>query len=106
MLSVVLSLKNILGAMAATALMSDQSPIGFLEALASTVGPSSIGYLLISDDQSLIYYIKPKAYDIVLMVDLFFIDELFRLKNVICKKYTSTSGKDSKYANAIEISII
>ena len=37
---------------------------------------------------------------------LFFIDEFFRLESVICKKYTRTNGKDSKYTNAIDISII
>ena len=36
---------------------------------------------------------------------LFFIDD-FRLKSVICKKYTNANGKDSKYTNAIDISII
>ena len=39
---------------------------------------------------------------------LFFIDEffIFRLESVICKKYTNTDGKDCKYTNAIDISII
>ena len=39
---------------------------------------------------------------------LFFIDEffIFRLKSVICKRYTNTDGKDCKYTNAIDISII
>ena len=39
---------------------------------------------------------------------LFFIDEffIFRLESVVCKKYTNTDGKDRKYTNAIDISII
>ena len=39
---------------------------------------------------------------------LFFIDKffIFRLKSVICKKYTNTDDKDSKYTNAIDISPI
>ena len=39
---------------------------------------------------------------------LFFNDEffIFRLESVICKKYTSTNNKDSKYTNTIDISII
>ena len=42
------------------------------------------------------------------MFDPFFIDEffIFRLKSVICKKYTNTDGKDCKYTKAIDISII
>ena len=36
----------------------------------------------------------------------FFIDEFFRLESVISKKYTNNNGKDSKYTNAIDISII
>ena len=34
------------------------------------------------------------------------IDEFFRLKSVLCKKYTSTDGKDRKHTNVIDISII
>ena len=37
---------------------------------------------------------------------LFFTDEIFRLESVLCKKYTNINGKDSKYTNAINISII
>ena len=38
---------------------------------------------------------------------VFFIDEFFIFRESdICKKYTSTDGKDSKYTNAIDISII
>ena len=39
---------------------------------------------------------------------LFFVDEffIFRLENVACKKYRNATGKDSKYTNAIDISII
>ena len=37
---------------------------------------------------------------------LLFIGGFFRLKSFICKKYKSTNGKDSKYANTIDISII
>ena len=39
---------------------------------------------------------------------LFFIDEffIFRLKGVICKNHRNTNGKDSKYTNAIDMSII
>ena len=37
---------------------------------------------------------------------LFFIDKFFRLKSVICKKYANTNGKDTKYTNTIDISII
>ena len=37
---------------------------------------------------------------------LFFIDRVFRLKSVICKKYTNFNGKYSNYTNAINISII
>ena len=40
---------------------------------------------------------------ILFVIDKFFI---FRLKSVICKKYTNTNGKDRKYTNAIDISII
>ena len=38
---------------------------------------------------------------------LFFIDKffIFRLKSVVCKKYTNTDGKDHEYTNAIDISI-
>ena len=36
----------------------------------------------------------------------FFNDEFFRLKSVICKKNTSTNGKDSKHTNTIDTSII
>ena len=37
----------------------------------------------------------------------FFIgEEFFRLKSVICKKYTNTNGKDRKHANSIDINII
>ena len=34
------------------------------------------------------------------------IDEFFRLKSVICKKFTNTKDKDCKHTNAIDISII
>ena len=39
---------------------------------------------------------------------LFFIDEffIFSLRRVIYKKYRNANGKDSKYTNAIDISII
>ena len=39
---------------------------------------------------------------------LFFIDNFFsfRLETVICKKIHKTNGKDSKYTNAIDISIV
>ena len=39
---------------------------------------------------------------------MFSIDKLFifRLKSVVCKKYTNTDDKDSKHTNAINISII
>ena len=38
---------------------------------------------------------------------LFFIDEffIFSLRSAICKKYTKAYGKDSKYTDAIDISI-
>ena len=41
-------------------------------------------------------------------LNLFFTDKffIFRLKSVICKKYTNTNGKDRKYTNAIDIIII
>ena len=40
---------------------------------------------------------------IVFLIDKFFI---FRLNSIICKKYTNTDGKDSRYTNAIDISSI
>ena len=39
---------------------------------------------------------------ILFFIGLFFI---FSLGSVICKKYTNANGKDSKYTNAIDISI-
>ena len=37
-----------------------------------------------------------------------FIDEclIFRLKSVICKKYTNANGKGTNYTNAIDINIV
>ena len=59
--------------MATTVLMTDQFPIAFLKLVASTVDPSSAGFLLFSwRSKSLTYYIGSKAYDVVLVVDLFF----------------------------------
>ena len=48
-----------------------------------------------------------KAYDVVLVVYfVFFHCGFFRLESVISKKYTNTTGKDSKCTNTIDISII
>ena len=41
-----------------------------------------------------------------MVVDLVFVEGFFRLVSVICKKYTNTNGKGSKYTNTINISII
>ena len=60
--------KNIMAVVAATAAKSGPSPIGFLTL--STVGSSFL--MLFWQSQSLIYYIGPKAYDVVLVVDPFF----------------------------------
>ena len=53
----------------------------------------------------LIHCIFFKTYDVVSVADLFFIGLffIFRMKSVVCKKYTNTGGKDSKSTNAIDI---
>ena len=92
--SIVLRPKNIPTVVEATVIMSSPSSIGFL--------------MFFCQSQSLIYCIDLKHLTSFWWLILFFIDEIFvfRLKSVIFKKYTNTNGKDSKYTNAINISII
>ena len=60
--------RNITALVAATAAKSSPSPKRFLTL--STVGSSFL--MLFWQSQSLIYYIEPKAYDVILVVDPFF----------------------------------
>ena len=62
-----------------------------------------------SDDHSHSFFItiflKHRTY-FWLLILFFIVEGVFRLVSVICKKYTNTNGKGSKYTNTIKISII
>ena len=73
------------------------------------INPSLIESSLFFSNQnySFIVYFLLKRMTSFWSLILFFTDECFWcLRSVICKKYTNTNGKDSKYANTIDISII
>ena len=112
-MSASLKLRNITTIVVVTVVIISTSPIGLKDITAVVtvmVDPSSVASLLFWSSQSLSYYnhffLKHRTsfwWLILFFIDSFFI---FRLKSVICKKYTNTNGKDSKYTNVIDISII